>query len=428
MVDYWLYSWIDEQGVRSRSDADDRLSEPEGMAKLLRSASEAVAKPDARFTGVDGEYPIVAGAHLDLSSTVTCAAAACQIAQVDELFSRVWHYFDRIVVEGLAPDRLPDANEPLSDEHRRWLKSTVLRHVQVLLHLKAIGADSYLEFRTKPHAFCADHYRQHAGELDIPALLDDSVQSRVIDRILQGAELDDLGDGSYAFKSPALDLIRVIHRISDGESTDEYPPSLRELAERAFTEHSVAAVGDIALARSLQLPLALTVDDILLPGPGSSVVVTEDEVALELQLPYLTGLTTRDLIQIREDYHTEFDQLRHAITLAIRAAVSATGSAQPKAIAQRVERESVTPAVADIERRLQSARRLLTGKLLQDLPIAAIATAVGLMSGVPLIVGAGIAAGAKGLAHANRYLEEKRDIELSDMYFLWRARSKHSTH
>jgi hypothetical protein len=52
--------------------------------------------------------------------------------------------------------------------------------------------------------------------------------------------------------------------------------------------------------------------------------------------------------------------------------------------------------------------------------------AVGIIAGIPLLLPAGIALGmmAPGV-NLGKYIEEKSEVELSDMYFLWKLQNLH---
>lgn len=134
-----------------------------------------------------GATTVVAGRQMDLSALFSCRAPSCQIAQADRLLSRAWHYFDSIDVEGLGPRRFLRSVESGGPAD---VAGDVRAHALVLLHLRAIGAEPYLLFREKPHAFCADHFREHAQEIGLPAALDDEFVRSVIERLAEEVEIE----------------------------------------------------------------------------------------------------------------------------------------------------------------------------------------------------------------------------------------------
>jgi hypothetical protein len=77
-----------------------------------------------------------------------------------------------------------------------------------------------------------------------------------------------------------------------------------------------------------------------------------------------------------------------------------------------------------IRDRLSASERLLAKKAAVDVFLTSLATTCGILAGVPppLAVTGGLAPMIAMVGQAaTRYLEEKRDIELDDMYFLWKA-------
>jgi hypothetical protein len=97
----------------------------------------------------------------------------------------------------------------------------------------------------------------------------------------------------------------------------------------------------------------------------------------------------------------------------------------PKEISQEIRRDVIDPALNGIERRLNAARSALLRKGAVSVGVGALATTCGLLTANPLLIGSGFATAMTTVAHVNKYIEEDRDVSLSDMYFLWRAQ-KHA--
>ena len=103
MAEYWLSTWLDEQGIGS----------PRELAKALRSETawhaavdlaSAAANDSAAESKFQPEAPtIVAGRQIDLPGIAACEAERCLERELDEGLAPALQYFDRVVVEGLAP-------------------------------------------------------------------------------------------------------------------------------------------------------------------------------------------------------------------------------------------------------------------------------------------------------------------------------------
>ena len=96
---YWLLDWIDECGLKSQRRVNRLVDDQRALTKL-REHAEGV---NYDFSPV-GEHDetLVASRGIDLSGDLECSHFDCKKQQVDRLFSRVWHYFDRIVVVGMS--------------------------------------------------------------------------------------------------------------------------------------------------------------------------------------------------------------------------------------------------------------------------------------------------------------------------------------
>ena len=90
----WIIPCIPRRGFKSVLDAVFEASS--GITKNLPRYPEPTELSDA----------IVAGRKLDLSGTASCPIYDCLRRNVDATFRRIWHYFDQIVVEGIAPQWL----------------------------------------------------------------------------------------------------------------------------------------------------------------------------------------------------------------------------------------------------------------------------------------------------------------------------------
>jgi hypothetical protein len=151
-------------------------------------------------------------------------------------------------------------------------------------------------------------------------------------------------------------------------------------------------------------------------------------VALHLDLPFLDGLATGDIIKLREDEQAHFLAFRSALTVAIKEQVEKFDSASPQEVARSVTRQYIEPALANIERRLKANSRALAGKAGTSVALSLAGTSVGLVGSLPLIVAAGVAAIGTALPHVHKYFEERRDVQLADMYFLWKLKSLQGRH
>ena len=91
-------------------------------------------------------------------------------------------------------------------------------------------------------------------------------------------------------------------------------------------------------------------------------------------------------------------------------------------LADEIVGDVLMPSLRTIERRLDSSRKLLARKAGFSVVLGGLATTVGAFTAIPQLIAGGVAIAAGGATAAqHKFREEMRDVELSDMYFLWKA-------
>jgi hypothetical protein len=115
-----------------------------------------------------------------------------------------------------------------------------------------------------------------------------------------------------------------------------------------------------------------------------------------------------------------FERFRTSLRLAIRERLENTQTADSVSVASEIAEDVVEPSLNDIEQRLSAAQSVLEKKSMISVGIGTASATIGLIAGMPLLLPAGVAWALLPGQHYMKYLEERRDIQLSDMYFLWR--------
>ena len=158
--DYWLAHLVDSQGINTLEDAMRALENDSDVLALAEKYDE-FQKPLKPLPRNHGET-IVAGSVLDLSGKMDCRNPQCIIRRVDDLYGRVWHYFDTVVVSGATSRGILGFAQRDVDGFRNYL----LRHMQPLMYLRQLGAEEMVIFREKPH-WCLDHLPEAAERLGV---------------------------------------------------------------------------------------------------------------------------------------------------------------------------------------------------------------------------------------------------------------------
>jgi hypothetical protein len=422
---YWLARWTDENGIRSIKDAR-RALKSKLTVDALRERLSAISWTVEPLQE-DALNSIVAGRTIDLSGELACYHPSCLCKDIDYLFTRAWHYFDNIVVVGLAPHVASDLLEDFGDFERERF----LAFVETFFYIRKIGAESTLIFRQKPPA-CIDHLEQHATESGTSLFLEQREAWR--ERLGVGGRIQDLVQHDdhwhYVLFHPDIEHMARGTVWPTGHP-DESIESL--VFDDVFGTYAANLISDIRTARILGCPLgsSVTIHEELLDQSPLSVPQVQD-VMFELALPFIDRLPAHELIRLREDNWPYFEAFRCKLEAgATELLKNATDSPQTTTeLARKIEEELIMPELLNIERRLRVASELLSRKSSASVVVGLIGTVVGLLARMPLIAAGGATAVGSALLDYKNYIDEQRGVRMSDMYFLWKAmrvaeRAKH---
>lgn len=411
---YWMYQWIDEQGLERPADIFKVLRRPRAIDRLLEL--EDVREPVA-YKGDMQAKSVVAGRRVDLSGFLDCPHFECVLPQIDRLFGRTWHYFDVIVVD----DPMLHRKDPTR------LVWDIEQRTRLLLYLRKIGASNHVAFKRKVSGFCQLHFREFAerNSLGLDLLFDDAFADRVVGELVTNGRFDiGLDDESWHYEIHHPKLERIIGSYSHSDPSIE--PSREEVARDAFGVYCSGLISDVAATRDLGIPLLQVTNGIVLSEPLDHT--HDDIVALNLRLPILANVSAAEILKLKDDNWPEFERFRSALRVAIREQIDKAGTASPEEIARSVLQEYVNPELAGIERRLATARKGLARKVGAGVTLGGATVTAGAMATIPLVLATGVAALATSLPQIYKYFEDKREVELSDLYFLWRARIREKDH
>lgn len=418
-TDYWLDDLVDENHISSLADARAFVADPKKLASVVERYSDW-AQPLEPLPSHAGET-IVAGSVLDLSGELDCTHPECLMRRVDELFTHVWHYFDTVVVTGATSRDLSENY----DADPESLQEYLLAHIETLLYMRKIGARDQLVFREKPH-WCLKHLPKVAERLGVERFND--LREEFVDRSLTVGLLarEPYFDGARwncVVKQPWDGNMQLLGlNLPQDASREEIA---RAAAQANFHSITDLLAGDVMRADVYGAPLAVhnSLHNDWVPQPRS----VSSDVALSLELPILRDASPQDIALIRKEEAASFAAFRTALRKAINERVEAAGeSSDPSTIAKQIDQDLIAPAVNDIERSLEVARRTMLRKSATRIGLATVGVTAGLLTGFPLMIasGLGLVISATSLPPLDAYIEKKQEIELRDMYFLWKAQRR----
>jgi hypothetical protein len=430
MADYWMYRWLDHYGVRNAAEVPVLLRSRSAIDELRVEAAL-----DAEKVHLDAPPDsIVAGTGFDYSQSLDCASTTCRRLQAEEQFARAWHYFEHVVLADTIGDVV--RHHAKLDRDRQFLSQVEL-HAAALLYLREIGAEEMVAFRQKPRVTLAEPGDEIEGEsatsgaqktlhlsFDYHQLAHEFAEHTKIEVRPKSKRI------KVTVRHPATSVL--IYGYFDPSAVAGLSPGQKKLklsafALRAHIEHIAA---DIAMTREFHAPLVI--GQPLHSRLMAEITKREHEqpsvadVAMKLDLPIVTGIPLLEFLKLRKDNSDAFIRFSQRLRLAIHEHVKAAEAADSEKIAREIKRDLIEPELAAIKQRLALSTKVLSRKAAYSIALGGLATTCGLVAGVPgLVAGGALTSIASVLAATGKEMEERRDVELSDMYFVWKASHVH---
>lgn len=414
---YWLWDWLDHNDISSVDVAARALRRRPAIRDLCRRAAEWEPNLREELRG----STVVAGAGADLYTGIQCPNPACQKHQVDMLFRRVWHYFDQIVIR----DNLThDVAHHWGDYSDGQLTERLLTRIDVLLYLREIGADDLVHFREK--GINTSDWRSELRRAGLSALA--KAGREVLKSLQRDSSIEITVSGATTWVKLNNDEV-LGSEIRKGFGSKQVSAlSLSQLGRLAINDawdtEMFFLTEDVVKAKELRSAVGCV-------HPSHQKVLTEARevspgaVAFRLQFPILDGVPIATLLKMRRDDADLFARLQ----TRLRAAIIEQVGAQPRAssaddLADQIRRDMVEPELRRIRGRLRASAAVLTRKSAVGVALGSLITTCGIIAGAPpyaSVLGGAAAIAASTHNAAGKHIEEKRDIELEDLYFIWKA-------
>lgn len=422
MANYWFRQWMRRYRVRDAVSLSRALNNPRVRDHLITLAMEA--RKD-QFQGPLNEYSIVAGKRLDLSTHLDCGELKCVQAEIDILFRRAWHYFDTII--------LPDRALEVVLEYTRGglfhlLNQDLLGPATVVRELERVGASDFVRYEARFDRDGAGRSNENDSAVDAIDRLGEPLIQAVLTESYSWWEQETIGDHKHInyntwfheANHPELGTICYRDRILPNDKSE----LRRDIARQIGFDYARALEFDLRTAQRLQTTLGATspMYRLLLPTAASPDV---NQVAFDLHLPYAADCDVKALMRFRREERESFERFQYALRSAI-VARSSDQEANPR-IAAEIRHDVIDPELRNIRDRLAAAKHLAVRTGTSGVLLGSVTAAIGLLTplqalpfGPAFVAGGAITLGAASVNKALQdYWTSRRDVSLSNMYFLW---------
>jgi hypothetical protein len=427
MDTYWFTAWLKTHRARDEASLQKALSRPRAIDSLLESSPPPVVP-------VRNEPPdsieLTGGKGIDLTGELGCHHIDCLAKEVGGLFRHAWHYFDRIVLPDQALFCIMEFKQ------HKDVKRLIQRLSPFVLVLRLIekgGGHRLIRFETRTPG-CRQHFEEHARNAEIDQAFTNTAS--LVREVAGSANIfwslgDEDGHAHLNFRldHPAFEHSEWGSLCSLRNPLPEEETVIREAVATEVVQKYLAGLSADALAaRRARTALGTTIPfykRLLATHPSPQI----EDIAFELALPISPNISVASLIKFRKTEGECFERFQAALRTAISERIKTASSPTAAVYAQEIKRDVIDPELRRIRDRLAASRTLAVRSTATGLGLGAVAATVGLFTplnanpiGAGLTVGGAITMGASSLKKAvDDHLAIRRDVSLSDMYFLWKA-------
>jgi len=414
---YWLVGWLEANNVKTITQAAEILGKPSKVKEMQRLAEdwwEAVV--DYVPQGIN----LAAGTGLRLNDDLTCPSPSCRLLQVDILFRHAWHYFDRV----LLPDGVGELLlYPPDNSTKEYIFETLLNRIDIVLHIQKLGAldlvyyyprAKYLENNNNPIINEKQKCEWSKAWKDVEEII-----------VSQGIyQIENLEQRQYKVEviDPFLELKHILKFKLDRYERASEKRLRQKVAHEILHHHMICLEEDIQIWRKLGSSFGSII-------PSHEQVLTKickmpdaSEVLFHLYLPSFANVPISALIEMRAIERESFETFRNSLTKAANEIIAQKKVNDPSKLSSEVYADIIQPEIARLNKKLKVAQKTLAKKSAASITLIGLSTTCGLLFGGPIggVLGA-VTSGAGLGGVVLKYLDDKQTIELSDMYFLWKA-------
>jgi CHASE3 domain sensor protein len=297
----------------------------------------------------------------------------------------------------------------------------ILGLVEIVLHMQQLGAESLVSYYppigSSPSVLDSILFGNKGSRWD-------EAWRDVESALVEEGEIKIERVGKRKFQVSGSDPFLEVHQtlqfeLQKGQKQSELPELF---AHQRLHSHIYELEEDLVAAQQLKGTLGSSVGSHERVISRLSTGVDTPNVLFQIAFPSLERVPIKELISLRLHEGDAFMAFRQALTKAVEGMITNNQCTDTEAVAAEILRDIVEPELARLQQQLRSAQHALARKVVASLALAGVSTVCGLQIGMnPFAAGAaGLLMSGAGNA-VSKYEDEKQAIEMSDMFFLWKA-------
>ncbi|WP_194838911.1 hypothetical protein [Nocardia sp. XZ_19_369] len=438
---HWLDDWMEEFEVHDEKTVRRRLKSARARQALheramadLQEGRRKQMRNTAAMQGFESfEYvvdaPLVgtvsAGPGIEIESLGTCDHFKCRTENLNLNIGPLLQYYDNILVQGPSSRRYESIVEDLERSNRDGYKFMIVEDILTMEYLRKTHIADHLIYTHKPdgESCCDDHFRQYAANAGLSDLADGDILQDMAKELARSGGIEIEEGCKHQWYG------RLRDPLFNGAMGLKYEvkPSRIEVAEDILRRDFTSLIFDSLTAKWNGVPLA----SLAAPEPKTDQNgrdLSVDSVATSLSLPILNKLTASQIVALRRSDPESFEIFRSALRTAIVDTIEEHPDAPRDAVEKLVWSEHMKPALARLEKSLKANSSATMVKTGGGLTLGVAATTIASIASTPwaaAILGTAAAA-TLPWTHIAEYIKDRKQAQMSDMFFLWKAQRKFS--
>jgi hypothetical protein len=414
---FWVFDWFEQNRIHKSIDIDRFLGSPILYSRFRQAAQQA---REMTIEPITNNPTVLAGSGLDFSGS-SCAERSCIAGEAEFLLRRTWHYFDSVIVSDLT-------HEIVLYPHDKADLGKLGGWLDALLIAKNADAENLLKLSSKS-IFCSGDCAHAATDLDFPSSNNALPSDRLTETLLKESKIRN-GKRSgkthryLEFESEKFKIYEGF-LMKDNWIKTKNPRGIHQELTRIVVDQGLCTTStNLYLAKKTDATIASLdpTESFLLRYAASPEGNLTNQVAFNIELPFIDEVPLKKLYELREDFEDSFKLYQSTLRKAIHERVKTIEDPQCEKISREIYEDVISPSLEGLRTHLN--RNFAT--LFRDFSGAALGATlgiVGLVTHEPILAGSGFALSTGLTVSGLNALKDRDALGAADTFLLYTAQN-----